>query len=235
MLAEMKRKCKHINKNNTPNPGHRSLGRVDPPKTIGVTRNSVWGRIRDASRPACGRGANRKWIVIPTVERIHLTRPSRGLGLQKPGIKTKTRQNNGYVPFTGEVNLGRVVALVGTGTIFLDAEIDFFLSVDTRVGEGALRIFPFDARSTIELDFSLYSRLSSFRDSVTPVRRREDTEGDGDAGVKVQIDGCPTSFLECLSNCSRQLERLDKKRLDWGKSFSERRCERCKLIWDDQI
>jgi len=103
--------------------------------------------------------------------------------------------------------------LIGSRAIFLDLEIDFFLSVDTRVRERALRIFPFDARSTIELDFSLYSRLSSFRDSVTPVRRREDTEGDRDAGVKVQIDGCPTSFLECLSNCSRQLERLDKKRL----------------------
>jgi hypothetical protein len=114
---------------------------------------------------------------------------------------------------------------LGLEPIFLDLEIDFFFSVDTRVGDGSLRIFPFGARSTIELDFSLYSCLSSFRDSVTPVRRREDTEGDRDAGVKVQIDGCPTSFLECLSNCSRQLERLDKKRLDWGKSFSERRKE----------
>lgn len=155
----------------------------------------------------------------PQVE-TYLTGPSRGLGLQKPGNQNKNTGSQKYVPFTGEVNLGRVVALlIGTGTIFLDAEIDFFLSVDTRVGEGALRIFPFDARSTIELDFSLYSRLSSFRDSVTPVRRREDTEGDGDAGVKVQIDGCPTSLLECLSNCSRQLERLDKKRLDWGEVF----------------
>lgn len=121
--------------------------------------------------------------------------------------QTKTHQNQAKqernskkknVPFTGQINLGSVVAsLVGfvarsvVGTIVaLDAEIDFFLSVDTRVGERGRgsSIFPFGARSGIELNFSLYSRLSSFRDSVTPVRRREDTEGDGDAGVKVQID-----------------------------------------------
>jgi hypothetical protein len=174
---------------------------------------------------------------------VHPTRPATVSGSSRE-IKTKPdkQDKQKYVPFTSEVNLGRVVALlVGSLSlsrslslvrraicldlepIFLNLEIDFFFSVDTRVWDGSLRIFPFDARSTIELDFSLYSRLSSFRDSVTPVRRREDTEGDRDAGVKVQIDGCPRSFLECLSNCSRQLERLDKKRLDWGKSFSERR------------
>jgi hypothetical protein len=113
--------------------------------------------------------------------------------------KRKTTEKN--VPFTGQLNLGSVVArfvglvarsVVGTSStiVTLDAEIDFFLSVDTRVGErgGDSSIFPFDVRSAIELNFSLYSRLSSFRDSVTPVRRREDTEGDRDAGVKVQID-----------------------------------------------
>jgi hypothetical protein len=90
----------------------------------------------------------------------------------------------GSVVGTGVVVDSRVAIFVS------DAEIDFFLSVDTRVGERGRgsSIFPFDARSGIELDFSLYSRASSFRDSVTPVRRREDTEGDGDAGVKVQID-----------------------------------------------
>jgi hypothetical protein len=74
-------------------------------------------------------------------------------------------------------------------TLFLDHEL--FLSLNTRAGKGSrtLSIFPFDARRTIEIDFSLYSCLSSFRDSVTPVRRREDTEGDGNAGVKVQIAG----------------------------------------------
>lgn len=93
---------------------------------------------------------------------------------------------NQDIPLTSEVNLGSVIA---SRTIFVDAEIDFFLSVDARVRESRRSsIFPFDARSAIELNFSLYSGPSSFRDSVTPVRRREDTEGDGDAGVKVQID-----------------------------------------------
>lgn len=99
-------------------------------------------------------------------------------------IKTTTNPKTKDVPFASEVYLG-----VAGRAIFVKTEIDFFLSVDTRVRErGRSSIFPFDARSAIELNFSLYSGLSSFRDSVTPVRRREDTEGDGDAGVKVQID-----------------------------------------------
>lgn len=119
----------------------------------------------------------------------------------KQSKKKTTPKQVQNVPFTGQLNLGTVVArfvglvarsVVGSRStiVTLDAEIDFFLSVDTRVGErgGDSSIFPFDVRSAIELNFSLYSRLSSFRDSVTPVRRREDTEGDGDAGVKVQID-----------------------------------------------
>lgn len=77
-------------------------------------------------------------------------------------------------------------------TILTDTnvEIDFFLSVGTGVWKRSRgsSIFPFDARSAIEIDFSLYSTITSrLRNSVTPVRRREDTEGDGDAGVEVQI------------------------------------------------
>jgi hypothetical protein len=85
--------------------------------------------------------------------------------------------------------LERRVLFLEMRTLCLDHEL--FLSLNTRAGKGSrtLSIFPFDARRTIEIDFSLYSRLSSFRDSVTPVRRREDTEGDGNAGVKVQIAG----------------------------------------------
>lgn len=69
------------------------------------------------------------------------------------------------------------------------AEFDLFLGLRRGKGSRNPSIFPFDVRRTIDLDFSLYSLLSSFRNSVTPVRRREDTEGDGDTGVKVQIAG----------------------------------------------
>jgi hypothetical protein len=51
-------------------------------------------------------------------------------------------------------------------------------------------IFPSDARSDRRSDYALYlCGLSSggLSGSVTPVRRREDTDGNGDAGVKVQI------------------------------------------------
>lgn len=114
----------------------------------------------------------------------------------------------------------RLAAIVGAG-----AYVDFFLAVDSGVWQGRSRgsdssIFPSDARSAIEIDFSLYSGLSSLRDSVTPVRRREDTEGDGDARLKVQIDCLWASFLECLSNCLKQPERRDKKRLTDGSSLS---------------
>lgn len=132
-------------------------------------------------------------------------------GCSKKHKKTNTRKNN-YIPFTSKLNFRGVVVLVGlrvllrlllvlrvlflnARTLFLNAELDVFLSVN-RSGKGSRTssIFPFDARSTIEIDFSLYSSLSSFRDSVTPVRRREDTEGDGDTGVKVQIDGLLSVF-----------------------------------------
>lgn len=153
---------KHINKNTRAR--HRSLGEVDP----GVTRNLVSGAksgpdMKPLEQIACLVGTP-QWrdSMLET--------------------KQKTQTN---VPFTSQINLGSVVA---RRTIFLDTKIDFFLSVDTRVRDRRSSIFPFDARSAIELNFSLYSRVSSFRDSVTPVRRREDTEGDGDAGVKVQID-----------------------------------------------
>lgn len=132
-------------------------------------------------------------------------------GWSKKHKKNNTRKNN-YIPFTSKLNFRGVVVLVGlrvllrlllvlrvlflnARTLFLNAELDVFLSVN-RSGKGSRTssIFPFDARSTIEIDFSLYSSLSSFRDSVTPVRRREDTEGDGDTGVKVQIDGLLSVF-----------------------------------------
>lgn len=100
------------------------------------------------------------------------------------------KQNKTNLPLTGEFNLGGVVA-GSTAVVLLHTQINLFFSVETRIGELSRRpssIFPFDARSGFEIDFSLYSRLSSFRDSVTPVRRREDTEGNRDTGVKVQID-----------------------------------------------
>lgn len=111
-------------------------------------------------------------------------------------------------------------------------KVDFFLSVDTGVRERSRgsSIFPFDVRSAIEIDFFLYSgrrRESSFRNSVTPVRRREDTEGDGDAGVEVQI-GCPSGVssrmpFELLGNNSKDETRKDllrgRRSLSRGKVY----------------
>lgn len=93
------------------------------------------------------------------------------------------------------VNASFLEARVRTAVVGTDAYVNFFLSVDTGVGKRSTSsIFPSDARSAIDFNLSFYSRLSSLRDSVTPVRRREDTEGDGYTGFKVQID-CPLSVL----------------------------------------
>lgn len=117
------------------------------------------------------------------------------------------------VAFTSKLNFRGVVVrrlvlvllrlLLVLRVLFLNTKLDFFLSVN-RSGKGSRisSIFPFDARSVIEIDFSLYSNLSSFRDSVTPVRRREDTEGDRDTGVKVQIDGLLSVFSRMPSELS---------------------------------
>lgn len=77
------------------------------------------------------------------------------------------------------------------GDLFLFV-LGTFLAVGKSGREGrvaSLVTFPSDARSPRrKVGFSFYSSLSSLFDSVAPVRRREDTEGDRDSGVKVQID-----------------------------------------------
>jgi hypothetical protein len=88
-------------------------------------------------------------------------------------------------------------ATTGTTTAFF-VDIGFFLLEAWAVfagwkveGEGGLLgfvTFPSDARSSRrKIGFSFYSDLSRFGGSVAPVRRREDTEGDRDSGVKVQL------------------------------------------------
>lgn len=153
------------------------------------------------------------------------------LGLKAGAVTSDTlilvAANGGTVAFARELYLGITIALfvdVGVSVplvatrfvrTVLNVDVDFFLSVDTRVRErsGDSSIFPSDARSAINVNFSFYSGASSLRDSVTPVRRREDTEGDGDASVKVQID-CPLVVLsrlpfELLNNNSKGEKRLE--------------------------
>ena len=69
-------------------------------------------------------------------------------------------------------------------TISVPVSVVFDVDVDTS-------IFPTSTRgATLKRDFPFYLGLGSFfGGSVTPVRRREDTNGDGDTGVKVQLAG----------------------------------------------
>ena len=119
------------------------------------------------------------------------------------------------------VDASLLVASMRTAVVGADANVNFFLSVDTGVGKRSTSsIFPSDARSGFDVNLSFYSSLSSLRDSVTPVRRREDTEGDGYARPKVQID-CPLGVLSRMPfELLKTTRKVDKKRLYWeGKSF----------------
>ena len=97
--------------------------------------------------------------------------------------------NQSYVPFSRKLNLR--IALI---SLLVDADISSFLAASRLIFEFDVdlltSIFPSDARSARRSDYALYlCGLSSggLSGSVTPVRRREDTDGNGDAGVKVQI------------------------------------------------
>ncbi len=94
------------------------------------------------------------------------------------------------IPLSSKFNLRKLLIFLGEDTNILP-----FLSVGPSVSQVDFdlltSIFPSDARSGARRsDCALYlcglSRGGLGR-SVTPVRRREDTNGDGDAGVKVQI------------------------------------------------
>lgn len=106
--------------------------------------------------------------------------------------QTKHRHKKKYLPLTSKFNLRQRSRR--------SPEITFFLTVDRRIrkvgssrsrSRGRSSIFPVDERSAVVKTgffLSLYSSSRRLRNgSVTPVRRREDTEGDGDAGVEVQI------------------------------------------------
>ena len=84
---------------------------------------------------------------------------------------------------------------VAARTVFLGGEIEL---------EGRVAIFPSDALlANLSFDSSL-GRLGLY---VAAVRRREDAEGDGDSGVKVQVDGGKCEAVSCkpfeLSNKSK--------------------------------
>jgi hypothetical protein len=87
-------------------------------------------------------------------------------------------------------------------------------------------IFPSDARSARRSDYALYlcGLSGSVGGSVTPVRRREDTDGNGDAGVKVQIAWLYERLaLEFLSRLKGRREKTEgfgvfyEERAFWGK------------------
>lgn len=94
--------------------------------------------------------------------------------------------------------------------LFVDADF-FFEAVLLTAGRdrggfgggvATFVTFPSDARSLFrEVNFTLYLDLRILCcSSVTPIRGREDTEGDRDAGFKVQIDWSRAFLLAALPN-----------------------------------
>lgn len=122
--------------------------------------------------------------------------------------------------FFTDVYLFSVRWTSGLVSIFLASDMNFFLTEFFAGawrevgGEGRLYklTFPSDALLFAwEIDLTLdMCRLGGFLNGVAPVRRRKDTEGDRDAGVKVQVDDllCARErLLECLSTKRKE----DKK------------------------
>lgn len=105
---------------------------------------------------------------------------------------------------------------------------NFFLAVNSGIRKcrsGRSSIFPVDERVAVVVmmvmmmlngirnRLRLVYRNRSWRVmicSVTPVRRREDTEGDGDAGVKVQIGDSAGVFSLRPFGARYELERREK-------------------------
>ena len=81
-----------------------------------------------------------------------------------------------------------ITFLVDSDIVSVPAALVLVLDIDFLFVESS--IFPSSALgATLVLDFFLYLGGGSvLGSSVTPVRRREDTDRNGDAGVKVQFD-----------------------------------------------
>ena len=89
------------------------------------------------------------------------------------------------VPITFLVNSDVVLS---SAPASVNVDIDFFFGVSS--------IFPSDARLPAEVDLALYRCGGSFfLSSVVPVRGREDTDGNWDSGVKVQVDWLEGALL----------------------------------------
>jgi len=109
-----------------------------------------------------------------------------------------------------------LVSIFFTGNVYLFLA-EFFAGAWREVGgEGRLLIlsFPSDALLLVwEVDLTLdVSRLGGLFNGVVPVRRREDAEGDRDAGVKVQVDDLQVLEND-FSNAFRLTERKTRRGL----------------------
>jgi hypothetical protein len=120
---------------------------------------------------------------------------------------------SGYFDATSDALFRQTVSLLDADGFLAVTQRFFELALDSLVSlVAAFVTFPSDARSLVrELKFSLDPDFFGFSGSVAPVRGREDTEGDWDAGVKVQDAGVAAVFLECLPNRPRTIQEEDKK------------------------
>jgi len=82
------------------------------------------------------------------------------------------------------------IGLCETFTLLVDTDLCLIAAWTFRISDPDVDVFPSDARGATGLvEFPLYLCCGNLLcGSVTPVRRREDTNRDGDTGVKVQFD-----------------------------------------------
>jgi hypothetical protein len=120
---------------------------------------------------------------------------------------------SGYFDATSDALFRQTVSLLDADGFLAVTRRFFELALDSLLSlVAAFVTFPSDARSLVgEFKFSLDPDFFGFSGSVAPVRGREDTEGDWDAGVKVQDAGVAAVFLECLPNRPRTIQEEVKK------------------------
>jgi len=96
---------------------------------------------------------------------------------------------------SGELYLGVPIVTDDAVSLLVDMNVVAILAavvldVDIELLLGDPSIFPSARGATLNLNFPFYlGRGRVFGSSVTPVRRREDTNRNGDSSVKVQIVG----------------------------------------------
>lgn len=120
-------------------------------------------------------------------------------------------RNENILVVNVNVNVDILLVLGTTAIVFVDASLNTLRDLGSVVGEASsVPFFPYAAPlKVLLLDFYLTGDLGLLLcGSVTAVRRREDTDGNRDAGVKVQIAFCRALLLSSRATAHKVKKNL---------------------------